>query len=847
MARRSRRSSPASTRTAQWTSKPLHVADSTAPCGSDAIRGGKTSGHCFRPASRAQPQALAMNHRPVLLALLLAACGAPPPPVTTLAVERLPEALPPSKPKACELAASQRARVGGLLAEGRLDRAQRVIAHADKLCPASAGESAAHRDVIQNELQREPAMTVEALLAAGLAAERAGDRAGAQRLFDRALHAVERTSGPVVLDAPNGPPGHVHAVAWSGKGKSAQVVIGHSNGMSIYDPETLVLRFSFPAREKVHAVAASPDGRTIISGSLEGARLWDAETGREILHVDGNHDEVAWSPDGKSFLLVDRFSRRLEIWSAAARVQLRVIDIPALKGDDRLSVLAVALGNDAVAAGLRDGKVKLFRVSDGKELRTLEGHKEGLEAVAFSPDGKLLATATTKETRVWDTRTGKSLHTLTPGFTKSIAWSPDGVALVTATSRGFVWWSARTGKELRRGANRGHHAIAFDAEGARILAADDDEVGIHDAGSGEPRARLARHAQAVQAVAWARTGEFAIGSWDDSVRIWDGDAGALRRTIKDADSVTALALDPDGKLVASGTTEPSATLWDAATGDRLRAFPVKQGWSSAAAFSPSGKLLAMGMDTEVSVIDVATRSVIRTFGPFKEEVTSLAFRPTESLLAIGTRESKVHLVDLGSGRQTAEEDVGNSVSALVWSPNGLRLHVAENDLVTFEIDGDVVKDRHTHPGNDGYVGGLALRTDGGLAAVGYSKGALGIFDLPAGTLLRKIQIHDDLIRGAAFRADGKWVLTGSDDGTSRITAVDGRRSVLLRAVAGTEDAYAFTPGPEGRVELFGEAGRPGLRCRVGRDVHPFSLCQERVTVRGLVAKVMAGDDAYLAP
>jgi WD40 repeat protein len=780
-------------------------------------------------------------------ALLVAGCGAPPAPVATLTVDRSP-APPPTAapPSACDGAAKQRARVKGLLAEGRLDRALRVIAHADRRCPASAAESAADRSAARDELGRDPGAGAEALLEAGLAEKKAGRAPEAQRLFDRALAAFEREA-KVTLDTPNGVSGEVHAVALGGQGQGLRLVVAHDNGVSVFDPETLAERFSFVPKGSPRAAAVSPEGRTALIGTFEHAALWDLETGQEVFHLDGMHDEVAFSADGKTFLVADTYRGHLEVWSTAARAALRAVDLPApAKGAKGLRFAGVAMGGDTVAAGLSDGSVKLWSIKSGKELRSIAAHPERPRTVALSADGKLLAVAAKDQVQLWQVATSKSLHTWSVGFVRSLVFTRDGGELIAAGTRGLFGWSVKSGAEVRRIERGPHDRIALDPAGKRLVVAGAHDLAVRDASSGAELATLTRHAEPVRAVAWpAGSPYFALGSWDESVRVWDADKGAPLRTLKDKDSVTALSLSPDGKLLASGTTEPSFSLWDPLTGKLARSFPAARGWSSAATFSADGKLVAFGVDDEVSLADVATGKILRALVSPKEEVTALAFRADGAYLAVGTRSSKVRLFDVATGKQTAEHDAGNTISALVFSPDGEHLLVGENDLFVLDLRDGAVTGKREHAGQDGYVGGLAQSADGKLCAVGYSKGAVGWFELPSGALARKTRLHDDTINSMALR--GRWLLTGSDDGSARLSDVAADRSVVLRAVTGTEDAYAFTPGPEARVELFGDAARLHLRCRVGRASYPFDLCEERFLHKGLVGAVLAGQDAHLVP
>ena len=253
-------------------------------------------------------------------------------------------------------------------------------------------------------------------------------------------------------------------------------------------------------------------------------------------------------------------------------------------------------------------QVQLVQPETGKEIAILPGEAETVRAVAFSPDGKLLAAAgglpaRSGEVKIWDVQTRTVLRTLA-GHTDCIygvAFAPDGKSIATASYDKLIkLWDVATGKEIRT--LKDHidavYALAFTPDGKRLVSASADRgVKIWDVASGERHYTLSEPTDGLNTLALDPTGKrVAAAGLDRTIRVWslgEKSGTLLNSLIAHEDAILQLAWSPDGKYLASTAADKQVKIFRAEDLTVVKTWPQPD-WALSLAFSPDGKTLAVG-------------------------------------------------------------------------------------------------------------------------------------------------------------------------------------------------------------------------------------------------------------
>jgi WD40 repeat protein len=560
--------------------------------------------------------------------------------------------------------------------------------------------------------------------------------------------------------------------------------------------------------DRVTGVAYSPDGRTLATGSADGAVvLWEPTTGRMVRtllgHSTGEIDALAFRPDGGRVVSAggDGTAR---LWDTATGQALLTLRGHA----DRVTGVAYAPDGRRIASCGQDGTVRLWDAATGRALRTLRGHTSGVYSVAFSPDGATLATASSDHTvKLWDAATGRALHTLRghSDVARCVAFSPDGRTVASASwDQTIKLWDAASAQEIRtlRGSTGPLTGVMFGPDGRTIASsAWDGAVRLWDAGTGQEVRTLRGHARSeINAVAYSPDGRhLASVGWDRMVKLWDAaTTDPEARTLRGhSDVVADLAFSPDGRTVASAGVDRSVRLWDAASGREVCVLRGHTGAVLGVAFAPDGRMLASaGALGSVRLWDAASGQAIRSLHGHAAEVASVAFSPDSRWVASGGADGTIRLWDVASGRAIRDlRGHTDGVLRLTFSPDGRTVASAGVDRSVRLWDaasGREVRTLHIEPPCE--VRGVAFSPDGRTLASACCDQTIRLWDVVAGREVRSLHGHAAEVDAVVFSPDGRRLVSASEDRTVKLWDVDtGQEVVCLRGHADQVVGVAFSP------------------------------------------------------
>lgn len=579
-------------------------------------------------------------------------------------------------------------------------------------------------------------------------------------------------------------------------------------------------------RESVNRVLVKSDGKSILTCSEDWTiKIWDADTRQVRSTLNGHKDAIECMAlsSADEHLVSGDDSGTLIVWKASGDgfgVRQELTDAHA---DAILDVEWSLDGSWFVSCG-RDELLRIWRRPEPKSdfvlAGTLKGHAGWVTCVAMLSDGRIISAGTDSSIRIWnaeDQTPDKTIPSECGGVT-CLACDPEGRWIVVGRDNAIVVRDADTheilarppalgqlvtsaviapdGSQIVTGFRSGSvaawntinfgatswfqaHAavirdITFGRDGTSFYTAAVDGLLKRWNGPPAPDPRpMQKGFGPVWSVAWCPLSDsdwFATAHADGNARIWDAETKELRNLLKGHTmGIWAIAVSPDGKLVATGSRDNTVRLWDAASGEVLHELNGKSIMSSVAFVPNAARLISGGYDGIVRIWDTETGQQVSTITPDQGELNQVSVSPDGKFVASCGEQNDPRIWNLRS-ESAVRTLIGHSggVYSIAWSSDGRKIATGGEDGTARVWDASNGKELLILKGHSAWVTKVVFSPEGDRLATCSEDNSIKLWELAFGQDMLTLHDHKDTVWGLSFSAEGNRLASVSEDWTIRL-------------------------------------------------------------------------------
>jgi len=543
---------------------------------------------------------------------------------------------------------------------------------------------------------------------------------------------------------------------------------------------------------KVAQAEFSHDGKFIVTRTTDNkVRLWDAGTKKVIaqLNDNGTSNSATFSPDGK-LIATAGTDGKVRLFDGATGAPVR-----ELQGHTAPVPRAVFSPNGNYLVSVSDDTtVRVWKPSTGEAVKVLTGHSAGVQEVVFSPDQKHFATeAFDKKAIIWslDSDNGKELNGLT-GTHSALAFSPDGKLIATEGGPGTEFgalpqgdypatvWDVETGKvKFQLGGHQDYIAsVSFSPDGNEIVTSSGDSTARLWMSDGQLVKELRGHTRPLVLALFSPDGKFVVtASADNTVRVWDSlDGKPITEYRGHSQAINNLSFSADGKFIITASDDQTARLWPFHPGEGSTSSTIESWEHSAAvtsiACSPDGSEVAattrdgklwfdgVGMQRSVPFSYLVDRSA---------KVANARFSPDSYSIATARGQSGV-IYNIEAMRTFFDSQQSEFIYEKAGARAPLPLRPIEPQGVTLN-------------GHTADINSVSFSPDGRFVVTASADGTARVWDAATGASLGELRGHTGSVNSASFSPDGKFIVTAGNDATVRLW--DAGRFTQVKMIGGT--------------------------------------------------------------